>query len=148
MVAIGVYQLLSNSAMYELSCLENVKKLYKYSGKCDDQQQYKAIIKAAKIYTTKNLTENLPIDVDTLETLKNPGARKSLSQFLELLDVKKAVRILGAPKTERKAIRKGSDLWSSIRNQRGNTKINSCLKQALYSWVLHHLQVVHSPISN
>ena len=39
MVAIGVYQLLSNSAMYELSCLENVKKLYKYSGKCDDQQQ-------------------------------------------------------------------------------------------------------------
>ena len=39
MVTIGFDQSLSNSAMYEHICLENIKKLYKSSGKFDDQQQ-------------------------------------------------------------------------------------------------------------
>ena len=30
--------------MYEHICLENIKKLYKYAGKFDDQHQYKAVI--------------------------------------------------------------------------------------------------------
>ena len=33
MVTIVVDQFLSNSAMYEHICLENVKKFYKYAGK-------------------------------------------------------------------------------------------------------------------
>ena len=41
MVAIGVDQSLSNSSMYEHICLENIKKLYKSAGKCDDQQKRK-----------------------------------------------------------------------------------------------------------
>ena len=44
MVTIGLYQLLSNSAMYEHRSLENINNLYKYSGKCDYQQHYKDII--------------------------------------------------------------------------------------------------------
>ena len=50
MVTIGVDQLLSNSAMYEHSFLENIKKWYKSAGKCEyHQQQYKAIIEASMI---------------------------------------------------------------------------------------------------
>ena len=33
MVTIGVNQSLSNNAMYEHICMENIKKLYKYDGK-------------------------------------------------------------------------------------------------------------------
>ena len=35
MVTIGVDQSLSNSAVYEHRCLENIKKLYKSVGECD-----------------------------------------------------------------------------------------------------------------
>ena len=47
MVTIGVDQYLSNSKMYEHRCAKNIKKLYKYSGKCDNQKHYKSIIEAA-----------------------------------------------------------------------------------------------------
>ena len=33
MVTIGVYQSISKSTMYEHGCLENIKKLYKSTGK-------------------------------------------------------------------------------------------------------------------
>ena len=46
MVAIGVDQSLSNSEMYEHTCLENIKKLYKSVGKCDEKQQCKTINEA------------------------------------------------------------------------------------------------------
>ena len=38
-VTIGVDQSLSNSKIYEHKCLENINKLYKTSGKCNDQKQ-------------------------------------------------------------------------------------------------------------
>ena len=38
MVSIGADQSLSSSAMYEHRCLVNINKLYKISGKCDDQK--------------------------------------------------------------------------------------------------------------
>ena len=46
MISIGVDQSLSNSNFYERRCTENTRKSYKTVGKCDDQQQYKAIIEA------------------------------------------------------------------------------------------------------
>ena len=46
MASIGVYQSLSNSALYEHICMENSKKLYKSSGKYYDQKQYKSFIEA------------------------------------------------------------------------------------------------------
>ena len=51
MATIRVYQLLSNSAMYEHRCLENNNNLSNYSGKCDDQQHNKAIIEVSMVYT-------------------------------------------------------------------------------------------------
>ena len=41
MVIIGIYQSLSNFAMYEHRCLENIKKLYTSAGKYDSQLQFK-----------------------------------------------------------------------------------------------------------
>ena len=46
MVIIGVDQSLSNSELYEHSCLGNIKNLHKSDGKCDDKQQHKAVLEA------------------------------------------------------------------------------------------------------
>ena len=59
MVTIGVDQLLSNSAMYEHRCLENIKKLYKSVGKCDEQQEYKTILESAMVFTPGVFTEKI-----------------------------------------------------------------------------------------
>ena len=32
---ISIYQSLSNNALYEQKCLQNIKNLYKHAGKCD-----------------------------------------------------------------------------------------------------------------
>ena len=36
---IAIDQSLSNSALYEHRYLQNIKKLYKHAGKCDDQKK-------------------------------------------------------------------------------------------------------------
>ena len=51
MVTIRFDQSLSNSAMYEHRCLENINNLYKFDGKCDDQQHEKAIIEEEMVST-------------------------------------------------------------------------------------------------
>ena len=61
MVDIGVEQSLSNCVKYEHRCLENIKKLYKTEGKCDDKQQYKAIIEAEMVSTPEGSTKNIPM---------------------------------------------------------------------------------------
>ena len=42
---------LSNNAIYEHKCIENIKKLYKQAGKCDGQKQLRDILEAAMVYT-------------------------------------------------------------------------------------------------
>ena len=54
-------QPLSNSALYKHICLENTKYIYKLSGKCDDQQQYKANIEADTVATPEVFTDNIPM---------------------------------------------------------------------------------------
>ena len=61
MVTIGVYQQLSNSAIYEHRCLENIKKLCKPSGKYDYQHQCKSIIELAMLSTPEVLTNKIPM---------------------------------------------------------------------------------------
>ena len=61
MVIIGLDQSLSNTALYKHICLENTKYIYKLSGKCDDQQQYKTIIEAAMVSTPEVFTDNSPM---------------------------------------------------------------------------------------
>ena len=47
-----------------------IKKLYKSSGKCDNQQQYKSIIKSGIASTTEGLTKNSPVAVGLSGTMK------------------------------------------------------------------------------
>ena len=63
MVTIGVDQLLSNSDLEEHRCLENIKKLYKSAGKCDNQSQYNSIINSTMVSTYDILIENIPLGV-------------------------------------------------------------------------------------
>ena len=88
MVSIGLDQSLSNSAMCEHRCLENIKKLYKYGGKCDNQQKYKYIIEAAMVSTPEEITDKIPMSHITYVPVNKSCARKSLHQFSELLDIK------------------------------------------------------------
>ena len=62
--------------------MENIKKLYKYTGKCDDQHQYKHFLEEAMVFIPDEITENIPLDVRMFDTLKKSSARKSLIQFL------------------------------------------------------------------
>ena len=48
---IGVDQSLSNNSLYEHKCLQNIKKVYKQAGKCDNQQQFKDILEDAMVPT-------------------------------------------------------------------------------------------------
>ena len=56
MVTIGVDYSFSNNYLYEHICLKNIKKLYQSAVKCDDQQQYKAILEAAVVYTPEGFS--------------------------------------------------------------------------------------------
>ena len=67
--------------MYEHGCPENINKLYKYAGKKDDQQQYKAIIESAMISTPDIFINNIPMSPSQYLTEKNPGTRKSPCQL-------------------------------------------------------------------
>ena len=53
---IGVEQSSSNSSLYEHRCMGKIKKLYKYAVKCDDQQQYQAILEAAMVSIHEQFT--------------------------------------------------------------------------------------------
>ena len=61
MVTIVIDQSLSNSAMYEHICQENIKKLHNSAGKYDYQQQYKYIIESAMVSTPEIFTGNSPM---------------------------------------------------------------------------------------
>ena len=60
-VIIGADQSLSNSVLYEQRYCENTKKLYKYDGNCDYQQQYEAILEAAMVSTPEGYTDSIPL---------------------------------------------------------------------------------------
>ena len=48
---IGIDQFLCNNDFFKHKFLQNIKKLYKHAGKCDDQQQFKNFIEAGMVYT-------------------------------------------------------------------------------------------------
>ena len=56
--------------------------------------------------------------------------------------------MLGAAKSNRKAIGSGSTLRSSIPNMLGHTKTNERIKKGLCNWIIQHPQVVQPPIEN
>ena len=61
---------------------------------------------------------------------------------------KTAIRGLCDAKSKRKAIRAGNVLCFIISKRLGHTQINKCVNITLYEWILKHIQVLQSPISN
>ena len=88
MVTIVVDRSLSNMALYENRFLEKIKKFYKYSGKCDDQHQYKAILESEIFSNPEEFTDKIPLSHDQYETAKNRSASNSPHQFSYMLDIK------------------------------------------------------------
>ena len=81
---------------------------------------------------------------------KKPSDIKSLCLFTKILDVKNKTATLqvGSAKYKRKEIKYGNTPWALKRKQKGNSKINDHIKKSLYNWIMHHPQVVQSPIAN
>ena len=60
-IDIDIDRYLIKNALYEHKCLENIKKLYKYAGKCDYQQQFKDILEDTIISTPDGFIDGIPI---------------------------------------------------------------------------------------
>ena len=136
--------------MYEHRCLENIKNIYQSSGKCDDQQNYKAILEAYMVSTPEVFSENSPLSSGPFMSTKQPKARKPLCKFATTLNVKPKTYIhrICADKSKCKEIISCSQVWSKIPNIQGHTKINEHVNIAFYYWILCHPQIVQSPIAN
>ena len=70
--------------------------------------------------------------------------------FTNVLEVNKktAYRQVGAAKSKRKAIKYGNTTWAIKQKRKGNSKISEETRKSLYNWIIHHPQVVQSPIAN
>ena len=55
---------------------------------------------------------------------------------------------VGAAKSQRKAIKYGNKPWALKKGEKGIKKINDQIKKYLYNFIMHHPQVVQSPIFN
>ena len=73
---IGIEKSLSNNSLYEHKYLENIKKLYKHAGKCDDQQQFKDILEASMVSTPEGFTNECPISLMASTPVKKLSAIK------------------------------------------------------------------------
>ena len=108
--------------MYNHICLENIKRLYKFSEKCYDQQQYRNIIEVSVVYIPERSTENSQIPSIQNVTFKNSSAIKPLCHFLYTLEFKPKtfVRRFCAAESNRKETRADIMLWYSIPKRRRN----------------------------
>ena len=119
-------------------------KNYKYDVKCDDQQQYKAILELAMVSTTGGIIYNSTIAANTSENAKNPIARNSLNQFWELFNAKQItfVHWLGDTKIEHQAIITGNAVCFSIPTRRDHAKISTKFKKKVcmtWYYTIHSL---------
>ena len=70
--------------------------------------------------------------------------------FTNILEAKRktAYRQFGASKSKHKPIKFGNTPWELKQKLKGNLKIDEQIKRSLYNWIMHHPQVVQSPIFN
>ena len=61
--------------------------------------------------------------------------------FTNILDVKKNC-------SKRKTIKYGNTPWAMKKKREGDLKSNEHINKSLYKWIVHHPQVVESPIVN
>ena len=87
MKTIGIDQSLCNRSSFKHRRLNNIKKIYQHSGKCEDQQNLKDILDADMVLTPEEVTDdssNVPM---TSTPFKRPSARKSLCLFTNIINV-------------------------------------------------------------
>ena len=60
MKTIGIDQSLCTRSSFEHKCMNNLKNIYQYAGKWDDQQNLKDIIDAAMVSNTEGVIDNSP----------------------------------------------------------------------------------------
>ena len=53
-----------------------------------------------------------------------------------------------AAKSKLKVIKYGTTPWAFEPNRKGNSRTNDQINKSLYNWIMHHSQVVQSPIVN
>ena len=141
---IGIDQSLRKNALFEHRFLQNIKKLYKHSGKCDNQQHFKDILNSTMIYTSEVFTNNSPISPTTPTPVKKPSCRKLLCLFTNILYSKKntATRRFGAAKYKRKEVKVGTTPWALKPKRKVNSKINYHINKYLHNFIMHHPQVM------
>ena len=102
------------------------------------------------VSTPEGFTDNSPISPMKSTPVKKSRARKSLCLFTNILDVKNktANRQVGATKSNLKAIKFGNKKWALKQKRKVNSKIYEQIKKYIYNWIMHHPQVVQSPIAN
>ena len=107
---IGIDQSLSKNAQHEHNFIQNINKLYKHDGKCDDQQKFKDILEAAMVSTPEVFTNNSPRSPMTQAPFNKPISRKSLCFFTNILYVNKktADQSVWADKSNRKSNKSGT----------------------------------------
>ena len=75
--------------------MENIKKLCKYTGKCDYQQQYKDIFEETMVSTHEQFTEESTTLPNQSEPVTETSSGKSLRQFYKVLDIKQKLLSAG-----------------------------------------------------
>ena len=75
---ICIDQLLCTRPSFEHKYMNNIKKLYQYAYKCDDQQNLKDVLDASMVSTPEVVTDNIPYVPMTSTPVKQPSSRKSL----------------------------------------------------------------------
>ena len=102
------------------------------------------------VSTPEVFTNDSPISPMTSTLVNKPSSGKSLCLFTNILYVKEKTDIpqFQYAKFNRKAIKAGTTPWSLKPNREVNSKINEQIKKYLYNWIMHHPQVVQSPIFN
>ena len=142
MKTIGMDQSSFTRSSYEHRCMNNIKKIYQHTGKCDDQQNLKDILESAIISNPEGFTDNSLNVHMTSSPFKKPSARKSLYLFTKILDVKPTTpkcRFVAA-KYRRKAMKVCNRLWTKKPKWKGHSKINDQIKRNLYTWITRHPQ--------
>ena len=81
---IGIDPSLNNNTIYEHKCLEDIKKIYKQSDRCDDQKQFKDIFEAGMFSNIEGFTDNSPISLRKSTPVKKPSDQKPLCMFINV----------------------------------------------------------------
>ena len=89
---IGIDQSLSKNTNCEHKCLENIKNVYKQAGKCEDQQQFKDILKTDIVSTPEGFNNYSLISPMKSTPVEKPRAlfrceKKLIPVDLELLKI-------------------------------------------------------------